>query len=200
MLRVWMNGIYAALIALSWQASTFAADTVLINGHIYTGNKAAPWADALAITGARIEAVGSSTEVAKHGGGHARVIDLKGRTVIPGIVDSHLHLLFGAYALHGLNLSTPESSITPSKPDLLIARLRAYATAHPDDLVLFCACGFQHCAADDTHICAPRSRSPGPSPRDSPYLRARAMAQLQPPLGWPASRVARSSIPTRSAA
>jgi predicted amidohydrolase YtcJ len=129
--------LYAALIALSWQASAFGTDTLLVNGHIYTGDKTAPWADALAITGARIEAVGRSAALSKRGGGRPRVIDLKGRTVIPGIVDSHMHLLFGAYALHGLNLSTPESSITPSKPDLLIARLKAYAAAHPDDLVLF---------------------------------------------------------------
>ena len=60
MLRVWTKGLYAALIALSWQASAFGTDTLLVNGHIYTGNKAAPWADALAITGARIEAVGSA--------------------------------------------------------------------------------------------------------------------------------------------
>lgn len=137
MRRVGTRSLYAALIALSWQASAFGTDTLLVNGHIYTGDKTAPWADALAITGARIEAVGRSAAVSKRGGGHPRVIDLKGRTVIPGIVDSHIHLLFGAYALHGLNLSTPESSITPSKPDLLIARLKAYAAAHPDDVVLF---------------------------------------------------------------
>ena len=64
------------------------------------------------------------------------MIDLHGQTVIPGIV-SHTHMLFGAYALHGLNLSTPEYSITPDKPDLLVERLRAYAAAHPDDAVLF---------------------------------------------------------------
>jgi predicted amidohydrolase YtcJ len=137
MLRVWTKGLYAALIALSWHASAFGTDIVLVNGHIYTGNKAAPWAEALAITGAHIEAVGSSAAVSKHASGAARVIDLKGRTVIPGIVDSHMHLLFGAYALHGLNLSTPESSITPSKPDLFVERLKAYAAAHPDDTVLF---------------------------------------------------------------
>jgi predicted amidohydrolase YtcJ len=137
MLRVWTRGLYAALIALSWHASAFGTDLVLVNGHIYTGNKAVPWAEALAITGARIEAVGTSAAVSKHAKGAARVIDLKGRTVIPGIVDSHMHLLFGAYALHGLNLSTPESSITPSKPDLLIERLKAYAAAHPDDVVIF---------------------------------------------------------------
>ena len=59
MLRVWTKGLYTALIALSWQASAFGTDTLLVNGHIYTGNKAAPWADAIAIKGARIEAVGS---------------------------------------------------------------------------------------------------------------------------------------------
>ena len=63
--------------------------------------------------------------------------DLHGQTVIPGIVDSHMHLLYGAFALHGLNLSTPESSITPDKPALLIERLRAYAAAHPKDAVIF---------------------------------------------------------------
>lgn len=136
MRRAWTTGLYVALIASVWQGSALGADTVLVNGHIYTGNQAAPWAAAIAITSSRIEAVGSNEAVSKQGG-HARVIDLKGRTVIPGIVDSHMHLLFGAYALHGLNLSTPESSITPDKPDLLIERLKAYAAAHPEDPVLF---------------------------------------------------------------
>ena len=137
MRKVWTKGWYVALSALAWQASALGADTVLVNGRIFTGNKVAPWATALAIEGARIAAVGSTESVSKRAGARARVIDLKGRTVIPGIVDSHMHLLFGAYALHGLNLSTPESSITPDKPEVLIERLKAYAAAHPDDAVLF---------------------------------------------------------------
>src|SRR6202012_508037 len=136
MRRMWTKALYSALIVLAWHSSALGADTLLVNGHIYTGNKSIPWVEALAITGGRIEAVGSSAALAKRGGGHTRVIDLKGRTVLPGIVDSHLHLLFGAYALHGLNLSTPEASITPSKPDQLIERLKGYAAAHPDDPVL----------------------------------------------------------------
>jgi predicted amidohydrolase YtcJ len=125
------------LIALSWQASALAGETLLIHGHIYTGNPQAPWASALSIAGSRIEAVGTDAVVLKHRGSRARVIDLHGQTVIPGIVDSHTHLLYGAYALHGMNLSTPESSITPEKPDLLIERLKVYAAAHPNDAVLF---------------------------------------------------------------
>ena len=130
-------GVCAMLVALSGPTPAFAADTLFIHGHIYTGNPRAPWATALAVGGVRIEAVGSDAAVLKHRGARARVIDLHGRTVIPGIVDSHAHVLYGAYALHGMNLSTPECSITPEKPQLLVERLKAYAAAHPHDAVLF---------------------------------------------------------------
>jgi predicted amidohydrolase YtcJ len=125
------------VLALGWQCAAFASDMLLIHGHIYTGNGLAPWAMALAITGSRIEAVGDDAYIQKRRGAHTRVIDLNGQTVIPGIVDSHMHLLYGAIALHGLNLSTPSSSITPDKPELLVGRLQAYAAAHPKDRVLF---------------------------------------------------------------
>jgi predicted amidohydrolase YtcJ len=126
-----------ALLALGWQCAAFASDMLLIHGHIYTGNRQAPWATSLAITGTRIEAVGDEAHILKLRGAHTQVVDLHGKTVLPGIVDSHMHLLYGAIALHGLNLSTPSSSITPDKPELLVERLRAYAAAHPKDPVLF---------------------------------------------------------------
>jgi predicted amidohydrolase YtcJ len=130
-------GAYAFLIGCAWQSAAAASDTLLIHGHIYTGNARAPWATAIAVKDGRIEAVGSDADILEHRGGHARVVDLHGQTVIPGIVDSHLHMLYGAFALHGLNLSTPEASITPDKPDLLVQRLRAYAAEHPKEAVLF---------------------------------------------------------------
>jgi predicted amidohydrolase YtcJ len=129
--------ILCALIATTtWPATAFGGDLVLIHGHIYTGNPAIPWATALAVKGTRIEAVGTDAAVLRHRG-QARVIDLHGQTVIPGIVDSHSHVLYGAYALHGMNLSTPDASITPEKPELFVERLKAYAAAHPHDAVLF---------------------------------------------------------------
>jgi predicted amidohydrolase YtcJ len=130
-------GVCAILIALGWQANALAADTLLIHGHIYTGNPRAPWASALSVSGSHIEAVGTDAAVLKNRGSRTQVIDLHGQTVIPGIVDSHTHMLYGAYALHGMNLSTPESSITPEKAELLVERLKAYAAAHPHDAVLF---------------------------------------------------------------
>jgi predicted amidohydrolase YtcJ len=131
------TGICAMLITLGWQGPAFAGDTLLVHGHIYTGNPRAPWASALSVSGTRIEAVGTDAAILKRRGSRAQVIDLHGQTVIPGIVDSHTHVLYGAYELHGLNLSTPESSVTPEQPDLLVKRLKAYATAHPHDAVLF---------------------------------------------------------------
>src|SRR5260370_11694963 len=130
-------GVCAILIALGWQANALAGEILLIHGDIYTVNPRAPWASALSISGSRIEAVGTDAAVLKHRSSRAQVIDLHGQTVIPGIVDSHTHVLYGAYALHGLNLSTPESSITPEKAELLVERLKAYAAAHPHDAVLF---------------------------------------------------------------
>ena len=132
----------AMIAALSLQSAAIAGETIFIHGHIYTGNSRTPWAAALAVQGPRIEAVGSDAAVLKRRGSGTQVIDLHGQTVIPGIVDSHTHMLYGAYALHGLNLSTPEASITPDKPQLLVERLKAYAAAHPHDAVLFARADF----------------------------------------------------------
>src|ERR1700676_3824060 len=135
-------GVCAMLVALGWQANALAGDTLLIHGHIYTGNPQAPWATALSVSGTRIEAVGTDAAVLKHRGNGAHVIDLHGQTVIPGIVDSHTHMLYGAFALHGMNLSTPESSITPEQGEALKARLRDYAATHREDAILFARADF----------------------------------------------------------
>src|SRR5882672_4592654 len=100
----------AAAIFFSGSA-LLGSDTVLVHGHIYTGNPKAPWAQALAITGTRIDAVGTDQEILSRKSAKAEVIDLQGRTVVPGFSDDHTHMWFGALELHGLNLSTPESSI-----------------------------------------------------------------------------------------
>ena len=134
--------VCAVIAAFGLQSAAIAAETLLIHGHIYTGNPGAPWVTALAVKGPRIEAVGSDAAVLKLRAGGSQVIDLHGQTVIPGIVDSHTHMLYGGYALHGLNLSTPQSSITPDKPQLLVERLKAYAAAHPHDAVLFARADF----------------------------------------------------------
>ena len=105
--------------------------TLFVHGHIYTADPAKPWAQALAVDGARIAAVGSDKELLGRWANKSRVVDLEGRTVIPGIIDAHMHLLFGALEIAGFNLSTPERSVTPAQPDALVAAIRAYAQTHP---------------------------------------------------------------------
>lgn len=135
--RPWIVAAIAVLAPFSMQTPAWPSDVLFVHGHIYTAVPAAPWAEALAVTGTRIDAVGTDREVLKRRSASTRLIDLHGRTVIPGIFDSHLHLLFGAMALHGFNLSTPAGSVTPDKSELLIARVRDYAALHPDDKILF---------------------------------------------------------------
>jgi predicted amidohydrolase YtcJ len=124
-------------------AALLGSDTVLVHGHIYTGNPKAPWAQALAITGTRIDAVGTDPEILSRRSSKTEVIDLQGRTVVPGFSDSHTHMWFGALELHGLNLSTPESSITPEDdPEGVVSRIKAYAASHPSDKVLIVRADF----------------------------------------------------------
>jgi predicted amidohydrolase YtcJ len=115
----------------------FSSDTVLLNGHIYTAGAQSKWAEAIAITAGKIDAVGSNADIMSHRSARTKVIDLRGKTVIPGITDGHVHLWFGALALHGFNLSTPEFNISSKDPDLLVGRIKDYAASHPKDPVIF---------------------------------------------------------------
>jgi predicted amidohydrolase YtcJ len=99
-------------------STAFASDTILVNGHIYTGNPNAKWAQAISITGSRIDAIGTNDEVMRRKESRTRIIDLQQRTVIPGIIDSHTHMWFGALALHGFNLATPDVYIEPKDEEL----------------------------------------------------------------------------------
>lgn len=74
--------------------------TVLyLNGNIYTLDAYMPHAQAMAIDtqSGRILAVGTNDEVRRSGGVHTELIDLHGRTVVPGFIDAHIHLLETAY-------------------------------------------------------------------------------------------------------
>ena len=72
------------------------ADSVLINGKILTGDGAFSVQQALAVRDGKIIAVGTTAQVRKFAGTRAQVIDLGGRTVIPGLIDSHMHAIRAA--------------------------------------------------------------------------------------------------------
>lgn len=67
------------------------ADLILTNGHLVTVDSSRPEAEAVAITGDRILAVGTMEEIDEFRGPDTEIIDLDGNTVVPGLVDAHLH-------------------------------------------------------------------------------------------------------------
>ena len=75
---------------------------LFLNGTIYTMDAAQPRAQALAIdsTSGRIVAVGDNDEVRRVGGQQSELVDLRGKTVLPGFIDAHIHLLSYAYRAH----------------------------------------------------------------------------------------------------
>jgi predicted amidohydrolase YtcJ len=76
------------------------ADSVYLNGRIYTVNEAQPWAEAMAVQGDKIALVGSNEAARKLIGASTRVTDLHGRMVMPGIHDAHTHLLWASMHRH----------------------------------------------------------------------------------------------------
>jgi predicted amidohydrolase YtcJ len=82
----------AVLSALIACGGTSAPDTILVNGKVFTSNSEQPWAQAIAIRGERIVAVGATEAIAATAGAATRRIDLGGRTVVPGFNDAHVHV------------------------------------------------------------------------------------------------------------
>ncbi len=72
-------------------AAQVPADLILLNGSIFTSEPGKPNAEAIAIRGERIQAVGSNEEIRKHSGKKTKIIDLGKRTVVPGFNDAHAH-------------------------------------------------------------------------------------------------------------
>jgi predicted amidohydrolase YtcJ len=73
------------------------ADMLLLNGRIVTLDDTSSVKEALAITGDRISATGSDDQMRKLAGADTTIIDLGGRTVIPGLIDSHIHLICAGF-------------------------------------------------------------------------------------------------------
>src|SRR4029077_4004994 len=101
-----------------------APDLVLTNGKIVTVDERFTIAQAVAIRGGRIAAVGSNQEIARLAGRNTRMIDLMGRTITPGLIDNHMHLLRAATTwLRELRFDGVESR--KQAIEMLRARLKA---------------------------------------------------------------------------
>jgi predicted amidohydrolase YtcJ len=86
-----------------------AADLVLTNGNIITMNPSQPRAQAVAVTKDRILKVGTNNEIAPLIGKNTKTLDLKGKTVVPGFIDTHIHVADFGRTLAWLDLKGTNS-------------------------------------------------------------------------------------------
>jgi predicted amidohydrolase YtcJ len=112
-------------MAASAQSKTQPADTIVLHGKIYTLNPKQPWAEALAIRGERIVAVGSDTDIVKLRSKDTKVIDAKSHLVLPGFADCHIHFIDGSFSLGRVNLEDSKDAADIQQ------RLREYGGKHP---------------------------------------------------------------------
>ena len=121
-------GAVAALVCarVVVRAQQPAADLILTNGKIITVDDRFTIAQAVAVKGDRIVAVGTSQQIGQMAGPNTRRIDLRGKAVIPGIIDNHMHLLrAGTTWTHEVRLDGVESR--KQALDLFAARAKAIA-------------------------------------------------------------------------
>ncbi|MDQ1882985.1 amidohydrolase [Aeromonas salmonicida] len=100
------------------------SQTLIFGGTIYSGDPANPHPEAVGIEGKKIVAVGSYQEVSARLGSHANQIDLKGKYLMPGLIDSHVHAAFAGF-----------QAMTVNFPDAMsqVKQLQQFLTSSQDD-------------------------------------------------------------------
>ena len=128
-MRILVVAAAGLLIACSMNHPATAApeplSLAIVNARIWTGDPRRPWADAVAVRGERIAAVGSSAEIRKMPSAAARVIDASGQMLVPGFHDAHVHFIEGGSRLASVQL---RDARTPAE---FIARIKAFAATVP---------------------------------------------------------------------
>ena len=102
-------------------------DKVLFNGKIYTSDQETPWAEALAISGRKIAFAGSNEEARAVADADTEMIDLEGKTILPGFLDGHTHPTTVAKTFYRVRMP-----LTHDKDELL-ANIQKYAKQYPKE-------------------------------------------------------------------
>jgi predicted amidohydrolase YtcJ len=119
------------LAGTSAAAAAQSADRIWSGGPILTMDDKAMRAEAIAETGGKIVAVGSRADVMKLKGPRTEVIDLKGRTLLPGFVDAHGHMVVGGLQALSANLLAPPDGDVTDIPGI-IRTMRAWIAANKE--------------------------------------------------------------------
>src|SRR5260370_6116921 len=101
------------------------ADIIITNARIYTVNPKQKWAEAIAVRGDKIVAVGDRKQVEALRGPATKEIDAQGRLLLPGFTDCHIHFMDGSLGLTRVDLNGATTVAEIQK------RVKAYADVHP---------------------------------------------------------------------
>lgn len=126
MTRFLVPAFSTMLLATTLAGQQAAPDSIVFDGRIFTSAAARPYVQALAIRGERIVATGDSAKIRSLAGPETRLVDLGGRTVIPGINDAHVHLELSPADTSELQFKT----LDPSWAEVKHALAAGAATAH----------------------------------------------------------------------
>ena len=96
--------VMSTLLSFSSFAQQQVADVVFVNAKVWTANTAKPDAQAIAVLGDRILAVGTDAEIRQRVGQQTKVVDVKGRRLLPGFIDNHTHFMSGGFQLQSVDL------------------------------------------------------------------------------------------------
>ncbi|MND52025.1 N-substituted formamide deformylase precursor [compost metagenome] len=113
--------LLALALAFSSMDSMAAADLVLLNGKVFTAEPSQPMAQAMAVADGKVLKVGSDAEIRALADASTQVIDLAGKRLMPGLVDSHSHAIFGGLELASANMGDEQVELAE-----LERRLRAW--------------------------------------------------------------------------
>jgi len=97
--------IIALVLIIPFKASYAAPDLIIINADIRTADPKRMTAEAIAIKDGKFFAIGSSLEIEKLKDKDTKVLDVEGKTILPGFIDSHTHLSSGAKIVTGIDLT-----------------------------------------------------------------------------------------------
>lgn len=121
-----MKRFFLALLLSHGLASLQAqVNLIAVNGRVWTGNPKQPEAEAFAVSGDRIVAVGSTAEIRGLAGAGTKVLDLAGRRTVPGFNDAHVHFFWGGQSLASVQLRDVTSR------QQFVERIGAYARTRP---------------------------------------------------------------------
>jgi predicted amidohydrolase YtcJ len=121
-----LAGILCAVPVIIAAQNAAPPDLVLVNGRIYTLDASRPWGEAIAMTGDRVTAVGTTAEIRALARPTTRVIDLRGAFALPGFNDSHVHIEQTGALLTGVNL------LDVHEPRAFVDRVQAAVSRLPD--------------------------------------------------------------------